>query len=415
MAGCTALVSSTALVLTGCASEPGPLAPSASPSQTTAAPSATACPPGAVPDRAGDATAPRPALPDWYQLAAMDPGAPRVIVGETGSVPEGAGRVTVQRVWSFDVCTNAWSQLADEPGSAGVERPAMGQFVTDPASGTVLGLVTGLSPVWSYAPAAGSWSALPTTGGGSDMAWPRAAYDTSAEQVLAFDPNVIVGDRANGGRGATGVLAYRADTGAWTSLAPADGAGADVPSVGMDQYDVAYDSAAARLIMVISPEGSAKGPGQTWAFDPEEATWARGADIPDTLEGGYPAGGWATAFDPATGRTWLFADTAMLGYDARADDWVVAERDAGWPESMMLGEVEVDPMARSVDSMVLDPVNGRLLVLGGEVRPVGEPVGGFVDEGAMVATDDVWAYDPAANTWTMLLAPSEAPASFGPG
>jgi hypothetical protein len=33
----------------------------------------------------------------------------------------------------------------------------------------------------------------------------------------------------------------------------------------------------------------------------------------------------------------------------------------------------------------------------------------------MLATDDVWAYDAAANTWTMLLAPSETPASFGPG
>jgi hypothetical protein len=169
------------------------------------------------------------------------------------------------------------------------------------------------------------------------------------------------------------------------------------------------------LILMITPEGSATRPGKTWAFDPRTATWTRGADIPATLEGGYPAGGWATAFDPGTARTWLFADTAMLGYDARADDWVVAERDAGWPESMMIGGVEVDPIARSVDSMVLDPVNRRFVVFGGFVRPVGDAVGGFVEEGSMLATDDVWAYDPAANTWTMLLAPSDAPASFGPG
>ncbi len=400
---------STALALSGCGSDQGDGSPSPTMSPTTATPSATACPMDASPDRAGDATQPRPSLPDWYRLAAMDPTSPRVIVGETGFVPEGAGQSTVQRTWAFDVCTNAWAELGDEGLPAAEGRPAMGQFVTDPASGTVLSLVGGLSPVWSYEPAAGSWSTLPTTGGGSDMAWPKAAYDATADQVLAFDPNLIVTDQASG------VLAYRADTNEWTALEPADGAGAEVPSVGMDQYDVAYDRAAQRLILVIAPEGSAKGPGQTWAFDPKTATWAQGADIPDTLEGGYPAGGWAVAFDPATGRTWLFADTAMLGYDARADDWVVAQRDAGWPKPMMLGDVEVDPMARSVDSMVLDPVNGRFVVFGGFVRPVGDPVGGFVKEGSMLATDDVWAYDAAANTWTMLLAPSETPASFGPG
>lgn len=399
---------STALVLSGCGSGQGDGSTSATTSPGST-PSATACSADAAPDRAGDATQPRPSLPDWYRLAAMDPTSRRVIVGETGFVPEGAGQSTVQRVWAFDVCTNAWSQVGDESQPAAEGRPAMGQFVTDPASGTVLALVTGLSPVWNWAPAAGSWSALPTTGGGSDTAWPKAAYDTTAGQVLAFDPNVMVADRA------TGVLAHHADTNKWTVLEAADGAGPDLPSVRMDQYDLAYDSAAQRLILVITPEGSAEGPGQTWAFDPRTATWTRGADIPDTLDGGYPAGGWATAFDPATGRTWLFADTAMLGYDARADDWVVAQRDAGWPESMMLGGVEVDPMARSVDSMVLDPVNGRFVVFGGFVRAVGDPVGGFVEEGSMLATDDVWAYNPTANTWTMLLAPSETPASFGPG
>ena len=406
---------STALVLSGCTSEPGGGAASPTASPTTAAPSATTCPTGAAPDRAGDATQPRPSLPDWFRLAAMDPTSPRVIVGETGFAPEGAGQSTMGQVWAFDVCTNTWGQLGEDAGPAAGERPALGQFVTDPASGTVLGLATGLSPVWSYAPASGSWTALPTTGGGSDMAWPKAAYDTTADQVLAFDPNLILADRAAAGRGASGVLAYRVDTQEWTTLELAGGAEAEVPSVRMDQYDVAYDSAAGRLILVITPEGSADRPGQTWAYDPQKATWARGADIPDTLEGGYPAGGWATAFDPGTRRTWLFADTAMLGYDARSDDWVVAERDVGWPESMQLGDVEVDPIARSIDSMVLDPVNGRLVVFGGFVRPVGDPVGGFVEEGSMLATDDVWAYDPAANTWTMLLAPSDAPASFGPG
>ena len=105
----------------------------------------------------------------------------------------------------------------------------------------------------------------------------------------------------------------------------------------------------------------------------------------------------------------------MLGYSAADDDWVVAHRGAGWPDSMMLGGVEADPTARVVSTMVPDPANGRLVVIGGKVRRVADPVGGFVWEGDLLATDDVWAYEPATNTWTMLLPPSGAPASYGPG
>jgi hypothetical protein len=55
--------------------------------------------------------------------------------------------------------------------------------------------------------------------------------------------------------------------------------------------------------------------------------------------------------------------------------------------------------------MVYDPIAGRMIVLGGSVRPVGEVPGGLSDEEAP-AVDDVWAYDLASNTWTQLLAPS---------
>ena len=122
------------------------------------------------------------------------------------------------------------------------------------------------------------------------------------------------------------------------------------------------------------------------------------------------------AFDPVTERTWLFSDTEMLAYDARADEWTVAERGAGWPDSVTVGGVEVDPLARLGGTMVVDPANDRLVVLGGWVRPAGDPVGTFVrDAEDLVATDDVWAYDPVANVWTPLLAASAEPASFGPG
>lgn len=137
--------------------------------------------------------------------------------------------------------------------------------------------------------------------------------------------------------------------------------------------------------------------------------------MPRTLAGGYPERGRAAAFDPVTERTWWFGDSAMLGYDARSDTWTAAVRDAGWPAPLTIGGVAVDPTARLVDAMTRDPANSRMVVIGGWVRPAGEQPGGFVPEGQLVATDDVWAYEPATNTWTLLLAPSDSPASYGPG
>jgi len=236
-----------------------------------------------------------------------------------------------------------------------------------------------------------------------------AVHDPEGDRLLAFDPNVLTADPSS-----TGVLAYDLAQRAWAVLAGSDAPG-EQPRVRMDQYDVAFDTAAQQLILVITPQSEADEPGRTWRFDPVARTWSQGADIPNTLAGGYPSTGWATAFEPVSGRTWLFSDTAMLGYDALADDWVVAERGSGWPESVMLGDVEVDPMARTVGGMVLDPVNHRLVIIGGEVRPIGDAVGGFVREGSLLPTDDVWAYDPSANNWTLLLAASDEPASVGPG
>jgi hypothetical protein len=168
------------------------------------------------------------------------------------------------------------------------------------------------------------------------------------------------------------------------------------------------------MILVITRPGALDESADTWAFDPDSRTWSRRADVPNTLELGYPAS-WAIAYDPDARRTMLFADTAMLSYDARADEWAVAERGPGWPAPTTVGGVEVDPTARLVDTMVYDPVNERLVVIGGLVRRPGDPVGGFEFENSTLSTDDVWAYDPGANTWTLLLGASDRPASLGPG
>jgi hypothetical protein len=396
-----------ALLVVGCAPTVDPGAddaPSPAEPSSSSAPSAQGdCPTGSAPDQPGDADQARPAASAWFQLAAMDPGGSQIVVGESGLVPEGAGMWSVQSLWTFDVCSNSWQERGAAGLPAADSRPALGQLVAHEAADLILGLPVGLAPVWAHDPANDSWMKLSTTGGGGE-AWPIAVYDPDGQRLLAFE--------AHNGT----VKAYDLDDDAWSVLDSADSSTTSDarPNARMDQVDLAYDTAEQLLILVITRPGALEDAAETWAFDPDSATWSRRADVPNTLELGYPAG-WAMAFEPGDGRTWLFAETAMLAYDAVADEWTVAQRDPGWPTTTTLGDVEVDPVARLVDTMVVDPINNRLVVIGGLVRRSGDPVGGFEFENSTLPTDDVWAYDPATNGWTLLLPASDNPPSIGPG
>ena len=414
------IAAALAALLTGCESTPDATTsptPILTPTATSASGTAASggCPSGSTPDQPGDVAQARPALADWALLAAVDPSGPRIVVGESGFVPEGAGVATVQSMWTFDLCRNAWTEAGDASLPAPGKRPVLYQFVTSPVDGSVLGMALGLAPLWRYDVATPAWRPVEVSGGGSDEAWPMVVLDPADNRLLAFDGNLVTAAAANGAI-ASGVLVLDLPDGAWTPLELADGDRAVTPNTGMQQYAVAYDSVARRLVLVITPEPSRRtAAAQTWTFDQQAGTWSRGGDVPKTLPNGYPGDGFALAFDPVTARTWAFGDTAMLGYDATTYDWVVAERDAGWPAPMLVGGTQVDPVARTVRMMVVDARTGRLIVIGGVVRPAGGPAGGFVPEPGWVETDDIWAYQPAANTWTLLLGPSDAPASYQPG
>lgn len=174
------VVVSIGLVLAGCGSESGGAGSSPSPGQASASESVASCPGGSSPDQPGDATQARPALPEWYQLAAMDPTRPRIIVGASEHVPAGAGTASLQFTWAFDVCTNTWIELGDASLPSPEDRPALYQFVTDPGAGVVRGL-----PVWTFDPAGDSWSTAAGPGQGAageagSEAVPMAVYDPTA-------------------------------------------------------------------------------------------------------------------------------------------------------------------------------------------------------------------------------------------
>ncbi len=237
----------------------------------------------------------------------MAPTEPVIVVGEMGLVPAGVGSWSQQSTWTFDVCANSWQERGASSLPAPGERPDLGQFVRHEGAGLVLGLPVGLAPVWSYDAIGDAWTQSSSTGGGGE-AWPIAVYDPDGERLLAFEAHNST------------VKSYDLATDAWTVLDSADSpdsSGGARPNARMDQVDLAYDIAERQLILVITRPGALDESAETWAFDPDSRTWSRRADVPNTLELGYPAS-WAIAYDPDARRTMLFADTAMLSYDSRA-------------------------------------------------------------------------------------------------
>ena len=190
---------------------------------------------------------------------------------------------------------------------------------------------------------------------------------------------------------AIGTWAYDPVANTWLELKPTGTV--SPPRIG--DPAMTYDPTTRRLIMFGGadqpstelPEGGFVNhpTAGTWAFDTVTNAWIElkpsGMEPPDRQEG-------ATAFDPGTGRVILFggvsADAALgdtWAYDPAANTWTEL-----WPKGTV-------PSARS-SKMVYDPTTRRIILFGGATQ----------DE----VVNDIWAYDPSANTWTALT-PSGTP------
>ncbi len=93
-------------------------------------------------------------------------------------------------------------------------------------------------------------------------------------------------------------------------------------------------------------------------------------------------------YDPVARRLYIFGGR---GSGLRNDLWAYSLNQAGWVELSPAGG---PPDARLGHTMVFDPVRRRLVVFGGQAA-------GFFN--------DVWVYDIAANSWTLLEPNGAAP------
>jgi hypothetical protein len=156
-------------------------------------------------------------------------------------------------------------------------------------------------------------------------------------------------------------------------------------------HTLAWDEAGGRLV-AFGGRGAAGAPlGDTWLFDLEARTW-------ETLDGPAPSPrfGHAIAVDQEERALYLFggqADGATFFDDA----WRLDLATGTWTDVSPAPETR--PLKRCLHEAVWDEANGRMLLFGGCSSGFGPCPQG-----------DLWAFDPAARTWTELT-PASSPAA----
>lgn len=343
----------------------------ASPAATQPAAAVAECGSGLDPDRPGPADQPRPDYEDWLP-AAMDV--------HSGSVLAFDGSHT----WAFDVCTNTWTR-ADPDVEMDVGDQIRTRLAYDSDDRVVVAVRHDLAAepvVWAYSAARNTWRKQPPS---MTEAPPDAWYLND----VAYDPvsgDVVTRDSRTGE-----LWAYDVGQNAWEKWPRGDVSPAGYP----DAHDLlAVDSRASHLVYVVLG-------GATWTYDLGAKSWTKrliGSPSPNT---GYFESGGEIAYDAAADRTVVFSDGSLAAYASTPNQWVPKRPGPGWPDTAYAWSSEAGmaegPLARLGHSMVYDPVNQRIVLLGGHSRMPN----GWQQLG------DVWAYDVQTNTWIPLLAPRE--------
>ena len=330
-----------------------PVANSSKPT-ASAKPTSFVCPPGSTPGRTGPAKEARPT----YFRAAMDAGSGKIVAVET------TGTGTTGRTWTLDVCTNTWRMMRPP------REPDLNWWmplVYDADAHLIVGISRD-GFVWTYSVEGNTWTPRPWSGGSlPPMLW-HATYEPSSGNVIARDP-------------ASGDLwSYSVGASEWTRF------GKPGPINGYGYGDLmTYDTALRRLVLVLMP-GLQSMPSQVWTFEPTSGSWTRQQAVPPQFETGE------IAYDQSAQRIVVFGNGVLATYDATKDRWATVPL----PRSLSHPLTGAGPLARINLTMVYDPVNERIVVLGGEVLT-------SPSQATWQPVDDVWAYKVASNTWTKLV------------
>lgn len=313
---------------------------------------AVGCPEGSTPDTPGRIDQLRPPIGQQAVPAGplvWDSAANRLVLLPEGRTP----------AWTFDVCTNTWR--ATKAVTSMSWSPAATVVYDDDSDQIV---AVGDHAVAAYDLKTDTWSSK-----GSTSIWiAQAAFDPVSGQILVRDHET------------RRMWNYDVDTNAWLALSQGSLLPPDEGNCGSQSLD--YDRVADRIVLYLETCG-ATAP-ETWLFDPRGSGWSK-ADVvaPRIIHWGRNE----IAFDTTNARSVLYAGGRVAAYDATANAW----------EILFDGESGRDRFLRAGNAYAFDPLNGRLVVVGGLV--------GTAD--GWSSTNDVLAFDLRTRSWTTLLAPGE--------
>jgi hypothetical protein len=375
--GLAAVVGVGSLILAACggASE-SPRPPEGTP---TAQDVAGRCPTGADPDRTGPEDQARPNAVQGFLPAAVDADSAKLVA------------LAHRQTWTLDLCNNTWQRQHAAPGPSSVFET---QLVYDADSDVVFSWSPRERVAWHYDLEKDDWTRVASPPPAGELQ--DAVYEPQSGLVVLRD-------------GVSGAL-WRYD-GAWRQLAgragPGDGSkGASGCSKAPGApYRCEYasfmvaDPTRHQLLLVQTDPSS---PGRTWRFDLATRRWARLDAVPPTLITGYIESGGEIAFDQTAEEAVLLGVDVMAAFDPATEIW----RDISLDEPVLTGRSTTSwwstrPVARTGHTLVYDPINTRVLLLGGMYRD------DSVAHGKWMTATDVWAYEVAGDTWRQLV-PSES-------
>jgi hypothetical protein len=269
--------------------------------------------------------------------------------------------------WTFDVCTNTWTQMSPSREPPRFDWAQIAYDIDSDATILFSPEASGWT-AWAYDLQASTWTEkqAPPTGPTGDVVWLSS---------LAYDPvtGLVVTAVSNGD---PPLWTYDIETDTWTPIQQAN-AGPDYPAV------IAFDASVDRLV-VYGYSGTGDPPYSTWLFDIRTGTWTESRAERPAVEGPCPGclAGAHLVYDEAAERTLVYMRDPLTTYDASADRWA----------TLTGGEDRVV----APQQMVYDSVNRRL---------VGWDGGGNLPEGAVEALDLV------TGEWTVLLEPGPGQAA----
>jgi hypothetical protein len=311
------------------------------------------CAAGSTPDVPGPVDQPRP--PIIAQTGDGGYAGPIVWDGENRRLvllPRG-----YSPAWTFDVCTNTWTAMTAT--TAKWSRPP-GVVAFDEDSGLTVAI--GDNTVAAYDLTTDTW----TEESPAPMWAAEAAYDPRSGSLLVWD--------------GLQMWTYEVDSDTWETLPQGLSRPPRERSCGFEFLD--YDVLADRVVLY-SETCASSGP-ETWLFDPRNGAWSK-ADV-ETARVSQFIGNDQMVYDATSGRSVAYAGGRVAAYDAVANAWEVLFDAAPGTERF----------DRFGNAYAFDPLNGRLVVVGGSYRSADEWRG----------TDDVVAFDVRTRTWIELLAPS---------